>query len=299
MTDNPKVKEMIPEEEVSDASESSRLGVYVFSLSVFAASFLIVLAATYFLIGPFSILAALVVGALLSYSIRIAEQWERVIILRFGKFNRITGPGVYVVFPFVEYVAARIDQRIRIMSFSAEAALTRDLVPVDIDAVIFWMVWDAEKACLEVEDYPRAVLWSAQSAMRDAIGQLELADISPRRKQINRDLEDLLGAKCEQWGVTVASVEIRDITVPDDLQEKLSREAQAQSERNARMVLFESEKDIAEMLSEAAKTYEQSPVAFELYSMKAAQESAKEGRGIMIAPSSLADGFCPKSSDKK
>ena len=147
------------------------------------------------------------------------------------------------------------------MSFTAEAALTRDLVPVDIDAAIFWMVWDARKACLEVENYPKAVLWSAQTAMRDAIGKLDLAELSPRRKQIDVDLQKLLGEKCEDWGISVMSVEIRNITVPEELQDALSREAQAQSERNARVLLSEVEKDISDMLVDAAAVYEKNPMA--------------------------------------
>ena len=237
------------------------------------------------------------VGALLSSCIRVAAQWERVVILHLGRFRRIAGPGIYLTVPFIESIATRVDQRVRIMSFSAEAALTRDLVPVDIDAVIFWMVWDAKKACLEVEDYPKAVLWSAQTAMRDAIGQLELSDLSPRRKQIDNDLQELLGEKCEQWGISVLSVEIRDIAVPEDLQNALSREAQAQSECNARVLLSEVEKDISEMLVEAAAVYEKNPLALKLRSMNMAYEGVKESRGVVLAPSSLADGFNLKVGD--
>ncbi|MEI3231953.1 MAG: slipin family protein [Gordonibacter pamelaeae] len=223
---------------------------------------------------------------------RVAPQWERVAILRFGQFNRIAGPGLYCCIPFAEYAAIHVDQRITTASFSAEAALTADLVPVDVDAILFWMVWDAEKACLEVENYPKAVLRSAQTAMRDVIGQLNLADISRmRRKQIDRDLEDILGKKCEQWGVTVISVEIRDIMIPKELQDALSKEAQAERERNARIILAEVEKDISEMFVEAAEVYDRNPRAMKLRAMNLAYEGAKDSKGVLLAPSALADGF--------
>ena len=183
----------------------------------------------------------------------------------------------------------------RASSFSAEEALTSDLVPVDVDAVLFWMVWDPEKACLEVENYPVAVLWSAQTAMRDAIGQLSLGDISLRRKAIDHELEKILGEKCEAWGITVLSVEIRDIAVPQDLQDALSREAQAERERNARVMLAEIEKDISEMYVEAAETYERNDKAMELRAMSLAYESAKEGKGTVLLPSALAEGFVIKA----
>ena len=242
-------------------------------------------------LSAISVVIALFVGLLAAGSIRIAPQWERVAVLRFGKFHRIAGPGTYFLAPFADYGAIHIDHRMMVSSFAAEAALTADLVPVDVDAVLFWMVWDAEKACLEVENYPKAVLWSAQTAMRDAIGQQNLADLSLRRKQINRELQETMGAKCEQWGITVISVEIRDITVPKELQNALSREAQAERERNARVILAEVEKDISEMFVEAADVYEQNPKAMQLRAMNLAYEGAKEGKGVLLAPSSLADGF--------
>ncbi len=193
--------------------------------------------------------------------------------------------------PLVEYAAIHVDQRIKTTSFSAEAALTADLVPVDVDAILFWMVWDAEKACLEVDNYPKAVLWSAQTAMRDAIGLLNLAEISLRRKQLDRELEEALGKKCEQWGITVLSVEIRDIMIPHELQDALSKEAQAERERNARIILAEVEKDISEMYVEAAQVYEQNAKAMHLRAMNLAYDSAKDGKGMLLVPSSLADSF--------
>lgn len=274
-----------------ESSETGRLGVYLLALGLFGTSLVVAGVLSYPLVGPFSVIVGVVVGAALATSIRLAAEWEHVVILRFGRFHRIAGPGVYFLIPFADYAAACVDQRVRIMSFTAEAALTRDLVPVDIDAAIFWMVWDAQKACLEVENYPKAVLWSAQTAMRDAIGKLDLAELSPRRKQIDVDLQKLLGEKCEGWGISVMSVEIRNITVPEELQDALSREAQAESERNARVLLSEVEKDISDMLVEAAAVYEKNPMALKLRAMNLAYEGAREGKGVLLAPSDLADGF--------
>ncbi len=220
------------------------------------------------------------VGLLCAACIRIAPQWERVAVLRFGRFHRVAGPGIYALAPFVEYAAIHIDHRIMTSAFSAEAALTADLVPVDVDAILFWVVWDAQKACLEVENYPKAVLWSAQTAMRDAIGQVNLADLSLRRKQIDRELQEVMSAKCEQWGITVMSVEIRDIMVPEELQNALSKEAQAERERNARTILAEVEKDISEMFVEAADVYDRNPKALKLRAMNLAYEGAKDGKGV-------------------
>ena len=274
-----------------EANDASRGGVYLFFLAMFAAGFLAVLFATFAWVSPLTIAASVVAGFVLATSVRVAPHWERVAILRFGKFNRIAGPGLYCCIPFAEYAAIHVDQRIMTASFSAEAALTADLVPVDVDAILFWMVWDAEKACLEVENYPKAVLRSAQTAMRDVIGQLNLADISLRRKQIDRDLEDILGKKCEQWGVTVMSVEIRDIMIPKELQDALSKEAQAERERNARIILAEVEKDISEMFVEAAEVYDRNPRAMKLRAMNLAYEGAKDSKGVLLAPRALADGF--------
>lgn len=274
-----------------EPNEATRSGVYVFALVMFALGFGVVFGFTFAWLSVITIVASVVVGLLCAACIRIAPQWERVAILRLGKFNRVAGPGLYVLIPFIEYAAIHVDQRIVNSSFSAEAVLTADLVPVDVDAILFWMVWDAKKACLEVSNYPKAVLRSAQTALRDAIGQVNLADVSTRRKQIDHDLEEVMGKKCEQWGITVLSVEIRDITIPRELENALSKEAQAERERNARLLLAEVEKDISEMFVEAADVYERNPKAMQLRAMNLAYEGAKEGRGLLLAPSALADGF--------
>lgn len=287
---SPEVSRKVAETEL-ETNNASRGGVYLFFLAMFALGFLAVFLPTIAIASPMTVALAVIAGFVVATSVRVAPQWERVAILRLGKFHHIAGPGIYLCIPFFEYAAIHVDQRIRTASFSAEAALTADLVPVDVDAILFWMVWDAEKACLEVENYPKAVLRSAQTAMRDVIGQLNLADISVRRKQIDRDLEEMLGKKCEQWGVTVISVEIRDIMVPRELQDALSKEAQAERERNARIILAEVEKDISEMFVEAADVYDRNPRALKLRAMNLAYEGAKDSGGVLLAPSALADGF--------
>lgn len=275
----------------STSSDASRWGVYLFFIVMFVLGTLAVTLITYQWFSIVTLLVSLMAGFLLATSVRIALQWESVIVLRFGRFTRIAGPGLYFCIPLIEYPAIEIDQRIRTAAFSAEAALTADLVPVDVDAILFWMVWDAKKACLEVESYPKAVIRSAQTAMRDAIGKMDLADISVRRKQIDLDLEKVLGEKCEDWGITVISVEIRDIVIPQALQDALSREAQAERERNARVILAEAERDISEMFVEAAEIYDKNPRAMDLRAMNLAYEGAKDSRGIVLAPSALADAF--------
>jgi hypothetical protein len=274
-----------------ESNETTRMGVFVFALVMFIIGFAVVFAVTYLLLSPATILAAAAAGLLCAACIRITPQWERVAILRFGRFNRISGPGVYLLIPFFEYVALHVDQRTMTSAFSAEAALSADLVPVDVDAILFWMVWDSERACLEVKNYPKAVLWSAQTALRDAIGQTNLADLSMRRKQIDRELEVTLGKKCEQWGITVLSVEIRDIMIPLELQNALSKEAQAERERNARLILAEVEKDISEMFVEAANIYDGNPKALQLRAMNLVYEGAKDSNGMFVVPSQLADSF--------
>lgn len=270
---------------------ASKAGVLFFGLLVFGLVGAAVSIALWAVLGYASLAVGILLGCVASYSIKIAPQWERVVIMRFGKFHHIAGPGLYACIPFIDYASNHVDQRIMTSSFSAEAALTSDLVPVDVDAVLFWMVWDSRKACMEVENYPRAVLLSAQTAMRDAIGQVSLGDISLRRKTIDHELGRALGEKCEPWGITVLSVEIRDITVPRELQGALSREAQAERERNARIMLAEIEKDISEMYVEAADIYGKNEKAMQLRAMSLAFEGAREGKGVVLMPTALAEAF--------
>ncbi len=273
------------------AKKTSRNSVYVFSIALFAAAS----ALFALLVWPFSEAAALIGGAaaglVAASTVRIAPQWERVVILRLGRFHRIAGPGAYLVIPVMESVAARVDQRMITTPFSAEEALTADLVPLGIDAVLFWMVWDPKDACVEVEDYSSAVWWAAQTALRDAVGRINLAEVATRREQLDNEVKEILEEKTRTWGITVVSVEIRDIAVPSDLQDALSKEAQAERERNSRLLLAEIEKDISEMFVEAAAVYEQSDKALQLRTMNLIYESVKEKGGLVIAPSAFGEAF--------
>ena len=218
-------------------------------------------------------------------------------LLRFGRFRKIAGPGVYVVVPFVDSVAMHIDRRTITTAFYAEQALTSDLVSVDVDAILFWMVYDSEKACLEVANFPQAVRRAAQTAVRDAIGQVTLAELSVRRRQLDHELQEFMAEKCEEWGISVISVEIRNIKIPKELQDSLAREAQAERERDARVLLADVEREISEMYVEAARVYNEEPGAMQLRAMNLSYESARDGKGVLLAPSSLADGFVDLGKD--
>jgi regulator of protease activity HflC (stomatin/prohibitin superfamily) len=274
-------------------NRSSRNGVYLFGGMVFLVPFAVILAvcAAAEALSAWTILAAAAVGLLAASSIRIALQWEKVVVLRLGRYSREAGPGPFLVIPVLESITVCIDQRIIATPFAAEETLTADLVSVDVDAVLFWLVWDARLACVEVENYPKAVAWSAQTALRDAIGRVNLAELATRRKQIDAQLQEVLATKTEPWGITIISVEIRDIIIPTDLQDALSKEAQAERERNARVILAEVEKDISEMFVEAAEIYDRNDRALQLRTMNLIYESVKEKGGLVIAPSAFAEGF--------
>ena len=281
-----------------EANDASRGGVYLFFLAMFAAGFLAVLFATLAWVSPLTIAASVVAGFVLATSVRVAPHWERVAILRFGKFNRIAGPGLYCCIPFAEYTAIHVDQRITTASFSAEAALTADLVPVDVDAILFWMVWDAKKACLEVENYYNSVSLAAQTALRDAIGRASVSEVAIRRNQLDQELQEVIEERTSVWGITVMSVEIRDIVIPQDLQEAMSAEAQAEREKNARMVLAEVEKDISSMLVDAANVYDENELAVRLRTMHLLYESVKNSGGTVVIPSAYSEGFADAGLDR-
>ena len=220
-------------------------------------------------------------------------MYKRQVVLRLGRFNRVEGPGIFFTIPFLESAALRVDQRIIVTPFSAEEALTADLVPTDIDAVLFWMVVSPQKAWCEVDNYPNAVSWSAQTALRDAIGRINLADISTRRSQLDSELRETLNAKTSDWGISILSVEIRNILIPEDLQDAMSREAQAQQESNARVILAEIENQIAELYVGAAELYRQDEIALQIRMASMVNESVKEGGGnnLIVVPSSFSEGF--------
>lgn len=229
------------------------------------------------------------VGTYILFALKVASQWEKAVVLRLGKFYGLRGPGLFWIIPIVDTVASWIDHRVMVTPFSAEKTLTKDTVPVDVDAVLFWVVWDAEKAALEVKDYQSAIAWAAQTALRDIIGRMMLADILVGRSAIDEELQRIIDERTTPWGVTVNSVEIRDIVIPQDLEDAMSRQAQAERERQARVILGESEKQIAASFAAAAEAYVDNPTALHLRAMNMLFEGLKEKGALVIVPSSAVD----------
>ena len=223
------------------------------------------------------------------FALKVANQWEKAVVLRLGKFHGLKGPGMFWIIPIVDAVTSWIDHRVIVTSFSAEKTLTKDTVPVDVDAVLFWVVWDAEKAALEVKDYQAAISWSAQTALRDIIGRMMLADILVGRSAIDEELQHIIDERTTPWGITVQSVEIRDIVIPQNLEDAMSRQAQAERERQARVILGESERQIAASFAEASKAYADNPTALHLRAMNMLFEGLKEKGALVIVPSSAVD----------
>jgi regulator of protease activity HflC (stomatin/prohibitin superfamily) len=222
---------------------------------------------------------------------RVAEQWERAVLLRLGRFVGLRGPGLFWVVPFVDRVVAWVDQRTITTSFAAEQTLTSDTVPVNVDAVLFWMVHDVQRAALEVQDYSQAVSWASQTALRDIIGRTTLADLLRGREQIEAELQNLIDQRSNPWGITVSSVEMRDIVIPGALQDAMSREAQAAREKQARIILGQAELEIAQSFREAAKSYQDNPTALHLRAMNMLYEGLKEKGAMMLIPSSAVDSM--------
>jgi regulator of protease activity HflC (stomatin/prohibitin superfamily) len=229
------------------------------------------------------------VGVYFLFALKIANQWEKAVVLRFGKFRGLYGPGLFWVIPVVDSVSSWIDHRTIVTPFAAQKTLTRDTVPVDVDAVLFWVVWDAQKAALEVKDYEAAVDWAAQTALRDIIGKMMLADILVGREAIDKELQKIIDERTTPWGVSVTSVEIRDIVIPQTLEEAMSRQAQAERERQARVILGESEMQIAASFAEASQAYQKNPTALHLRAMNMLFEGLKEKGALVIVPSSAVD----------
>jgi regulator of protease activity HflC (stomatin/prohibitin superfamily) len=243
------------------------------------------------LFAPVAIGAGVVGAFLLGSSIKYTDQWEKAIVLRMGRFQALRGPGVFVMVPVIDRVGYHIDQRIRTTDFAAESCLTRDTVPVDVDAIAFWVVYDAERAALEVQDYQLAVTLAAQTALRDAIGKHDLAELIQSRKELGDGLQQALDRKMHDWGIQVQSVEIRDVTIPAGLEDAMSRQAQAERERQARIILGTAETEIAAKFVEAAEQYAQSPVALNLRAMNMLYESIVKRGSLMVVPSGLADSL--------
>ncbi len=235
--------------------------------------------------------ALVLVGLALTQAPKVAQQWERAVVLRLGRFVGLRGPGLFFVMPFVDRVVAWVDQRTITTSFAAEQTLTSDTVPVNVDAVLFWMVHDVQRAALEVQDYSQAVSWAAQTALRDIIGRTTLTDLLRGREHIEAELQQLIDQRSNPWGVTVSSVEMRDVVIPGPLQDAMSREAQAAREKQARIILGQAEMEIAHSFQEAAKSYHENPTALHLRAMNMLYEGLKEKGALMLIPSSAIESM--------
>ena len=241
--------------------------------------------------SPVPSIAGTLIGIVAMQSPKIAQQWEAAIVLRLGRFQAMRGPGLFWIVPFIDRVTNWIDQRTITTSFAAEQTLTSDTVPVSVDAVLFWMVHDVQKAALEVQDYEQAVSWAAQTALRDIIGRTALTDLLRGREKIENELQHLIDQRSNPWGVTVQSVEMRDVVIPSELQDAMSREAQAAREKQARIILGQAEMEIAHSFQEAAKSYHENPTALHLRAMNMLYEGLKEKGALMLIPSSAVESM--------
>jgi regulator of protease activity HflC (stomatin/prohibitin superfamily) len=230
-------------------------------------------------------------GLFVASSIKYADQWEKAVVLRMGKYRGLRGPGMFFLVPIIDRISYHIDQRLRTTDFGAESCLTKDTVPVNVDAIAFWIVYDAERAALEVQQYELAVVLAAQTALRDAIGKHDLAELIQSRKELGRGLQETLDRKMHDWGIQVQSVEIRDVIIPKGLEEAMSRQAQAERERQARIILGTAETQIADKFVEAAESYSQNPVALNLRAMNMLYESIVKKGSLMVVPSGLSDSL--------
>jgi regulator of protease activity HflC (stomatin/prohibitin superfamily) len=278
---------------LEDGEDDVRGGArrYVNGVS-FAAFVLFLLAAVFTgaaLQKPWPAVTLILIGLLALFSIKVANQWEKAVVLRFGKFQALRGPGLFFIIPIVDEISHLIDQRVRVTDVTAESALTRDTVPVDVDAIVFWTVWDAQKSVLEVADYFGAIALSAQTGLREAIGRAELATMITERERLGTELRTILDEKTNPWGITIHSVEIRDVKIPQGLEDAMSRQAQAERERQARIILGTAETEIASRFVAAATEYENHPTALHLRAMNMLYEALKEKGSMVIVPSSAVE----------
>jgi len=236
-----------------------------------------------------SLIVGGLVGVYLLFAIKVVNQWEKVALLRLGKYVGLRGPGLFHIIPVIETLSPYVDQRVRVASVTAESTLTRDTVPVNVDAIVFWLVWNAEKAILEVEDFLDAINMSAQTALRESIGRHELAQMITERETLGRELQRILDEKTNPWGITVQSVEVRDVRIPQGLEDAMSRQAQAERERQARIILGQAETEISDKFVQAAAAYSQNPTALHLRAMNMLYEAIKERGSMVIVPSSAVE----------
>lgn len=243
------------------------------------------------IIGIPLMVVLIIVSLLIGSSIRIADQWEKAVVLRMGKYSGLKGPGLFFIIPILNQVSSYIDQRVRVTEFRAEQTLTKDTVPVNVDAVVYWTVWDVEKAALEVQEYVKAISFIAQTDLRDIIGKHELADLLQEREKIAEDLQKTLDSNTNPWGITCQTVGIRDIIIPQALADAMSKQAQAERERKARVILGTAETEIAEKFAMASKEYADNPIALHLRGMNMLYEGLKEKGSMVIVPSSALDSM--------
>lgn len=281
-------------EDSAPGEKANNVGVVLMSAFVFVVVLAVVLGVSILCLGslePVGVIIAVIAAALATMAVHVAQQWERVVVLRLGKFNRVSGPGLFWTIPFIEQNALRVDCRTRTTSIYAEETLTADLVPLDVNAVLLWMVYDAKAACTEVGDFSRAVKLTAQAALRDAIGQLTAAEVAIRREQLDRDIVQALEDEVTQWGISILSVKVRDILLPTALQDAMSAEAQAEQLKKARIILMETEQDIASIAEEVGESYGGGDAALRLRAMHLLYESVRETGGTVVVPSSFSEGF--------
>ncbi len=256
---------------------------------LFAVSLVISLAISQLVHNPAPAVVGALVGLYFLFAIKVVRQWEKVAVLRLGRYVGLRGPGLCHIIPIVETLSPYVDQRVRVASVSAESTLTRDTVPVNVDAIVFWMVWNAEKSILEVENFIDAINMSAQTALRESIGRHELAQMITEREMMGRELQRILDEKTNPWGITVQSVEIRDVKIPAGLEDAMSRQAQAQRERQARIILGQAEQEISNSFVQAAAAYAENPVALHLRAMNMLYEAVKEKGAMVIVPSTAVE----------
>jgi regulator of protease activity HflC (stomatin/prohibitin superfamily) len=273
------------------AADGPAVRINVVTVVVFLALTLTGLAFALLTRQPAWLLGGALTGVVAAASPRVAQQWERAVVLRLGRFTGLRGPGLFWIVPFVDAVTKWVDQRVITTSFAAEQTLTSDTVPVNVDAVLFWMVYDPEKAALEVQNYPQAVSWAAQTALRDIIGRTSLTDLLRGREKIEEELQRLIDTRSNPWGVTVQSVEMRDVVIPEQLQDAMSREAQAAREKQARIILGQAEVEIAKSFETASRAYHDNPTALHLRAMNMLYEGLKEKGALMLIPSSAVESM--------
>lgn len=282
------------------AKKATRNGAVMVTVAFSIAAFATVLAASVAICGELTLVGILVsvaVALAMLSSVHVCMDWERAVVMRLGKFNRLAGPGLFFTIPLLEFCTLRVDQRMNVTPFGAEEALTSDLVPLDVDAVLFWVIWDPEKACTEVEDCYFAVALSAQTALRDAIGRASLQNVVMRRHQLDQELRDAVEKKVSDWGISIVSVEVRDLIIPKELQGIMSLEAQAECRKSARITLMEAEKDLSVILDDVAQTYGHDEIALSLRKMHLTYEGMQDNDGTFVVPSAYGEGFTSKQED--